>query len=191
MKKFALAILFASVLALTAGAQTTGLTFSTASEGMGFHYKGQWAMANHTTESFDFLDWGAQKNNSLALEVHELINPQLGFNSYLAGVKVTPDLSGLLNRTNLPNGTFQFFAQAAVGETPVGASPQITSLFGGGAQYRLTANLAWSTVDVYYGRIGSNAFTTVSSGLMYVFNPQASPSAMVKALVRKSAVVHQ
>ena len=161
------------------------VTFSTSTEAVGIHFCPTattcgWGAGNHTTESLDLIDWGAQKGNSLAVEGHEDLAPSFNFNSYLGGVRVTPDISALLKKTNISTDQFGVFAQAAAGNSTMTAGNKFTFLFGGGAMYRLTTNLAWSTVDARWGRIGPKTFYEASSGLVYFFNPQTQQSVAAK-----------
>ena len=173
---FALTLGLVLAFTISATAQTSGATFSTSSEAVGIHFNNAWTAGNHTTETLDLLDWGVQKGNSLAVEGHEILAPGANFNSYLGGIRVTPDISSLLAKTNVSSDQFGVFAQAAAGSSTLTAGNKFTFLVGAGAQYRLTTNLAWSTVDFRYGRVGSQAFYEASSGLVYYFNPQTAQS---------------
>jgi hypothetical protein len=172
---------------------TAQATFSTSTEAVGIHFCPTpttcgWSAGNHTTETLDLIDWGAQKGNSLSVEGHEVLAPSANFNSYLGGVRVTPDITSLLKKTNISTDQFGVFAQAAAGSSTLTAGNKFTFLFGGGAMYRLTTNLAWSTVDARWGRIGSQTFYEASSGLVYYFNPQSTQSAaMRRFLARRTA----
>jgi hypothetical protein len=183
-------MIFGLVLActLSATAQTSGATFSTSSEAVGIHFNNAWTAGNHTTETLDLLDWGVQKGNSLAVEGHEILAPSANFNSYLGGIRITPDISSLMAKTNIPSDQFGVFAQAAAGSSTLTAGNKFTFLVGGGANYRMTTNLAWSTVDARWGRIGSQTFYEVSSGLVYYINPQTAQSVATRRfLARRTA----
>lgn len=176
-----------TIILLGTGMALAQATFSTSTEAVGLHYNGAWGVANHTTESLDFLDWGAQKGNSLDVEGHEIMATTAGFSSYLGGVRITPDISNILKKTNVSPDQFGVFAQSAVGVTTLPASNNITFLLGGGAMYRLTTNLSWATVDARWGKIGSQPFYEVSSGLTYIFNPQTAKSLSAKRFMAKRA----
>lgn len=178
---FALTLGLVLAFAISATAQTSGVTVSTSSEAVGIHFcptlaPCAWGAGDVTIESLDVFDWGAQKGNSLSAEGYELLAPSFNFNSYLGGIRVTPDISSLLAKTNVSSDQFGVFAQAAAGSSTLTAGNKFTFLVGAGAQYRLTTNLAWSTVDFRYGRIGSQPFYEASSGLVYYFNPQTAQS---------------
>jgi hypothetical protein len=177
---FAVTLGLVLAFAVSATAQTSGVTFSTSSEAVGIHFNNAWTAGNHTTETLDLLDWGAQKANSLSVEGHELLAPGANFNSYLGGIRITPDISALLKKTNISTDQFGVFAQAAAGSATMTAGNKFTFLAGGGAMYRLTTNLAWSTVDFRWGRVGSHTFYEASSGLSYYFNPQTTQSKATK-----------
>ena len=181
-------ILLACLLgfALSASAQS-GVTFTGTTEVTALRYNGAWGAANHTTESFDLIDWGATKGNSLSVEGHELAASSAGFNSYLGGVKITPDISSVLSKTNLAASQFGVFAQAAAGEATLPTTSAFTFFVGGGANYRMTANLSWSTVDFRIGRVGSLPYYEVSSGIQYIFNPTAAKSLSVRSFLAKRA----
>ena len=192
MKK-CFALLLAGVLslagALSLSAQTpNGLVFSTSTEAVGLHYNNQWSAANTTTVSLDVLDWGKAKGNSLSAAEYTIIAPGGGFNSYLGGIRYVPDISSLVKPTNISTEQFGVFAEAAVGTSTFSNSTpdKVTFLIGGGANYRLTPNLSWSTIDFRWGRLGAQDFYTASSGLVYHFNPQASKSLAEKRLLART-----
>lgn len=165
----------------------SGLVFSTTTEATALKYNGSWGPASHTTQSLDLIDWGNQRSNSLNIEAHEIVVPA-GFDSYLAGIKYTPDISKISNKTNIPSDCFTIFAQAAAGTSTLSNKDnKFTFIAGIGAQYRVTTNLAWSTFDFRYGRLGPNSFFEGSTGLIYFFNPQASHSLTAKRFMLRRA----
>jgi opacity protein-like surface antigen len=189
MKKY-LILLLAGVLSLAGAlsAQTNNLVMSTSTEAVGLHYNNAWGAANITTVSLDVFDWGKTKGNSLSAAEYTILSSGGGFNSYLGGVHVVPDVSSLVKHTNIPVDQFSVFGEAAAGNSTFSSTTpnQFTFLLGGGAQYKLTPNIAWSTVDFRWGRLGSKDFYTASSGLTYFFNPQASQSLAVKRMLARA-----
>jgi opacity protein-like surface antigen len=174
-------------LSISAGLYAqTGLVFSTTTEVTALNYNGSWSPANHTTQSLDLIDWGAQKSNSVDIEAHEIVASSAGFNSYLAGLKYTPDISHISNKTNIPSDNLVVFLQGAAGTSTLNnANNKFTFIAGAGAQYRLTSSLAWSTIDFRYGQVGPKRSLEGSTGLIYFFNPQASHSLTVKRFMAK------
>lgn len=174
-------------MALTAHAQT-GIPFSTATEATALNFGNNWYAADHTTESLDLFNWGAQKNNVLSVEGHQIIaGPTAGWNSYLGGLKYQPDITPLLSKSNVSSGLFQLYVQGAVGVATVSSGSQVSYILGGGAQYRLTENLGWNTVNFRYINVGGIPGKEISSGIAYYFNPAASKSLTVKRLVAARA----
>ena len=194
MKRFTAVIAVFALVNMGVAAQTptpapVGLVFTTSAEATALHYNGLWTAANHTTESLDLIDWGVNKGNSLSVEGHQLVAPSAGFAAYLGGVKYQPDISTLMSKTNIPPDSFTMFAQTALGAAPQPNSQpsKITFLIGGGAQYRATTNLTWTPLDVRFGRMGSQSFLEMSTGLLYYFNPQAARSTSTVRFLAKRA----
>lgn len=182
-----IALAVALCLAPIAFAQS-GLVISTSTEATALNFSGAWYAADHTTETLDVLDWGAQKGNSLAVEGHELIaSPTIGWNAYYGGVRITPDISKILSPTNISSDLFGVYAQGAIGVAGLSTGSSITSLVGGGAAYRMTDNLAWNTVDFRWLRVGAQNGYEISSGLAYYFNPSASKSLAVRRMMARKA----
>lgn len=191
MKKYFIFLLtgvfsFANVLL----AQTNNLVLSTSTEAVGLHYNNQWGPGNISNLLLDVYDWGKQKNNSLSAAEYTIISSSGGFNSYLGGVRVVPDISSVVKHTNIPSDQFGVFLEAAAGNSTFSnATPnEFTFLLGGGAQYKLTPNVSWSTVNFRWGRVGSRSFYETSSGVAYFFNPQASQSLAVKRMLVRARV---
>lgn len=182
-------VAFCSVLsAQVAPAAMSGTTVvSAGSEAMALHYLGGWSVANHSTESFDILDWGAQKGNSFSVQIHQLVAPTPGFNSYLVGGQWSPDISGIINGSNLSGDQFRLFMQAAGGETTLPIGARGTVLAGGGVSYMITPNITWTTVDGYWLYFNGGSSYAVSSGLQYAFNGQQSQSYAVQRMLIKAA----
>lgn len=182
-----LVVILVLLFGATSLSAQSGVTFTGTTEVTALNYKGAWGAANHTTESLDLIDWGTTKGNSLSIEGHQLVAPTPSLNAYMGGVRFTPDISTLIKNTNLSSDQFGVFMQAAAG---VGTLPQTSSFaffLGGGVNYRLTSNLSFSTVDFRIGRVGSSAYYEVSSGIQYIFNPQAAKSVSVKKFLAKRA----
>jgi hypothetical protein len=127
------------------------------------------------------MDWGATKQNSLSIEGYELMAPTAGFSAYMGGVKVSPDISKILAKTNVPASSFSVFVQGGVGVAPIANTSRVAWFAGGGAKYMITPSLSWSTVDARLGQVGGTSFVQVSTGISYLFNPQNSNNAAVKA----------
>ena len=192
MKAFFLTLLVwgGMLLAAMFGNAQTGMPFTTSTEATALHFGNAWNVANHTTESLDVFDWGAAKGSSLSVEGHELIGaPTVGWNAYLGGVKVQPDISKLMARSNVSSDLFGVYAQGAVGAAGLQGGSRVSFLAGVGAQYRMTPNLAWNTVNFRYLRVGSENGYEISSGLAYYFNPAASKSLAIQKMIQKRALL--
>jgi len=191
MKKY-FVLLIAGVLSLAGAlsAQTNGLVVSTATEAVGIHYNNQWGAGNVTTMLLDVFDWGAQKGNSLSAGEYTVLASTGGFNSYLGGVHVIPDVSSIVKHTNIPSDQFGVFADFAAGNSTFSNTTpnQFTYLIGGGTQYRVTPSISWSTVDFRWGHLGSQDFYTASTGLVYYFNPTVSQNLAVKRMLVRATV---
>jgi hypothetical protein len=161
-----LLILGLGLLATPARAQT----FSASSDAVAFHYAGQWSVASHTTESLDFLDFGAKKTNLVFLDGHEFVAPTVGLSVYAGGISIQPDLTPLLKKTNISasNITIDFNVAAGNG-IPTTGSSHVSFLGGGRVKYKATSALTWNTAQFEYVRFGPNSGWSISSGLAYVF----------------------
>lgn len=149
----------------------SGISLSTSSEATALDYAGVWSPATHVTESFDFADFGKTKSNHLFIEGHQLIATGAGFNSYLGGFRLAPDISKLLAKSNVPATNFGIYFNAAVGNTLFSNSDKsnFTELAGGGIQYNLTKSLTWSSLHANWLRVGGINGIELSTGLQYVF----------------------
>ena len=166
----------------------SGLVFSTSTEAVALNFHSTYYAANHTTESLDVFDWGAAKGNSISIESHQLLaGPTAGWNGYYGGVKVQPDISKLMSKSNISPSLFGIYAQAAVGVATMPTGSQISYILGGGAQYRMNENLVWSAANFRYIRTGSSNGWEATSGLLYTINPAASKSLVIKKLVAARA----
>lgn len=142
--------------------------FTATAEATAFHFNGGWSVANHTTTSFDLIDWGANKANSLAIEGHAITAPTPGYTIALGGVRVTPNLANLISKTNIPAGSFGIYLQGAAGATSA-PTTHLAFLLGGGVQYRVSNTVTWSSLHVGYLRLGAQSAAEVSTGLQYFF----------------------
>jgi len=165
----------------------TGIPLNVNTEAMGFDYNGTWSAADFTTAGADVLNWGAQKNNVLTSEFDTLQpTSSLNFASYLAGFKVTPDISGLIAHTNFPQGLFSVFGRGAFGESVFsdGTGSQFTAMAGGGVGYRANTTIGFTIIDAYCTFIGnSTCQPTLASGIALYFNQSASKSMNVKKML--------
>ena len=175
-----------SVIAKAQTPTTGGVVFSTTAEATALNYNGAWGPAAHTTESFDLIDWGAQKGSSLSVEGHQLVSTP--FNAYLGGVKFTPDISSLISKTNIPAESLSVFLQGAGGVSTFITGNRVAFLAGGGLSYRATPNLQWSALSVHFLRVGSKNAVEMSTGLAYFFNPQVSQSVAIKKMIARRAM---
>lgn len=154
----------------TAPAAPTSLGLSGESDALAVHFNGEWSAGTLVTESFDFLDFGTTKGNHLFLVGQQFLAPTPGLQAYLGGVVIQPDFTKLLNKTNVPTGNFSAFFSGSVGNgLPATGGSHISFMAGGGVKYTLTTSLTWQTIQGYYGRIGSQPFEAISTGLSFVF----------------------
>lgn len=144
--------------------------FSGASEAVAIHYSGDWSAGTIATESYDFFDFGASKTNHVYVEGKELLAPTPGFNAYLGGIRIEPDLSSLFKKTNVSAGAFSLYLSGSAGNgIPSSGGSHITFLLGGGVKYNLTSSLSWQTLHADYGRFGTQQFAVISTGLSFIF----------------------
>lgn len=148
----------------------TSQGLSAESDAMAVHFNGEWSAGTLVTESFDFLDFGAAKGNHLFLTGQQFLAPTPGVQAYLGGITIQPDFTPLFKKTNVPTGNFAVFVSGAVGNgIPSVGGSHISFLAGGGVKYSVTSNLTWQTIQGYYGRIGSQPFEAISTGLSFIF----------------------
>lgn len=184
--------MFSSLMAQVAPpiAGGTGIPVSISTEVTALNFGGSYYAINHTTQSLELLTWGVAKGNSLAVEGHELIGaPTVGWNGYYGGIKLQPDISGLMSKTNITSDLFNVFAQGAAGVVGLPTGNAISFIVGGGANYRFTPNLAWSTVDFRWVRVGATNGYEASTGLIYYLNPSASKSVAIRRLLARRAAM--
>ena len=192
---FCLLIMFAMVHSVMAQvvppvAGGTGIPISISTEATALNFGGHYYAVNHTIQSLEIANWGLAKGNSLSVEGHELIGaPTVGWNGYYGGVKIQPDISSLMAHTNITSDLFNVYAQGAAGVAGLPTGNKISFIIGGGANYRFTPNLAWSTVDFRYVKVGAQNGFEASTGLIYYFNPSASKSVAIRRLIAKRAAM--
>lgn len=149
---------------------STSNGFVASSDAVAVYYGGTWSAGTHVTESFDFLDFGATKANHVYLEGHELIAPTPGWSIYAGGLKIEPNLAGVLKKTNVPAGNFGVFFDAALGNgVPSSGGSHVSLLAGGGVKYQLTQSLTWQSLQAQYGQLGNSRFGAISTGLSFIF----------------------
>lgn len=164
----AIALILPAAVSFAQTAPSNG--FAGASEAVALHFNGDWSAATIATESYDFLDFGKAKTNHIYLEGKELLAPTPGFNAYLGGITIEPDLSTVLGKTNVQSGAFSAFFSGAVGNgIPSNGGSHITFLLGGGVKYNVTGSLTWQTLRADYGRFGPQQFAVISTGVAYIF----------------------
>lgn len=148
----------------------TSLGLSGESDAVAVHFNGEWSAGTLVTESFDFLDFGTAKGNHLFVTGQQFLAPTPGLQAYLGGITIQPDFTKLLSKTNVPTGNFSAFISGAVGNgLPSVGGSHISFMAGGGIKYTLTQSLTWQTIQGYYGRIGSQPFEAISTGLSFIF----------------------
>jgi hypothetical protein len=156
---------------------------------------GGWSAGNLTTESYDFLDYGASKSSRVFLQGIELSAPGPGFSIYGGGIRWQPDLSALLSKTNLPSGNFIAFVDVSAGAgVPSKGTDRVSAVVGGGINYILSDNLTWNTVRYEEVFFGANRYPAVSTGIAAYFggtpaSSAASPNVRRSILKRAAAVI--
>ena len=163
---------------------TTGFVAST--DVLAIGSAGGWSAGNRTNEDYDLVDFGATKSNRLFLEGVELLAPTAGFSVYGGGVKLQPDISSLLKRTNLPTGNFLAFIDGSVGNTVYASGPNhVGVIIGGGLQYITGSTMTWNTLRFDEVLVGSNHYPALSTGISLYFGG-APASAAASPNVRSS-----
>ena len=180
VQKLGMWLLAAILLVPTLGARAQDTTTTTqgtpsitaSSDAIGLRYGGQWTTGTLITESMDFCDFGKAKNHHLYLEGRELVaGPTAGFNVYAGGLKLEPDLTSLLKKTNVSASNFGVYFTGGVGNgIPTTGSSHISFLAGGGVKYRATLALTWNALQVQYLRFGANNGEVISTGLSFIFS---------------------
>ena len=163
----AAAVLFA--FGATLHAQTSA-GFVASSDALAINCNGSWGVGNLTTEAYDLLDYGPTKSNRIFAQGVELTAPSCGFSVLGAGAIWQPDLSVLLNKTNIPTGNFLVFLDGSVGNgIPALGSDHVSSIVGGGVKYIVNDTLTWNTVRYEEVFFGSNRYPSVSMGISAYF----------------------
>ncbi len=180
-------LIAALALGLTAAAQTTNSSgLVTATDALGISCAGSWSVGNLTTESYDLLDYGATKDNRVFAQGVELTAPGCGLSVFGGGVLWQPNISALLNKTNLPSGNFLTFVDASVGNgIPSTGSSRITTVIGGGVKYIASDNVTWNTIRFEEVFFGASRYPSISSGVSVYFGGVPA-SAVVSSNVKRS-----
>jgi len=167
----AVLMLCVGAVAFAQTADKSGLAFSASSEATALSYGGEWSPATHVTESLDLIDFGKDSASHLAIEGHQVVASGAGFSSYLGGLRFTPNVSGLLSKTNIPADSLGVYFDGAIGNTLFNAKgSNFTSLVGGGVQYKLTNSLTWSSLHANLLRVGGKNAVELSTGLQFFFS---------------------
>jgi hypothetical protein len=151
-----------------------------------------WSAGNRTNEDYDLLEFGATKSNRLFLEGVELLAPSAGFSIYGGGVKLQPDISSILKKTNLPTGNFLAFLDGSVGNTIYATGPNhVGVIVGGGLQYITTSTMTWNTLRFDEILAGGKHYPSLSTGISLYFggtpaSAAASPN-VKRSLLRRIA----
>lgn len=173
MKKLAVFCLFAFASALVTAQTSNG--FVAGSDAVAIYYNGQWSVGTDASESYDLIDFGANKTSHFSLEGREIMAPTPGFNIYAGGFKYEPDLSNLFNKTNVQPGSFGLFIRGAVGNgIPSVGQSHIAFTAGGGVKYQITQSLTWQSLQANYFRVGNNGGIAISTGLQFIFGPKTT-----------------
>lgn len=181
MKKVLALVLF-GLIAVLVSAQTptpaptptpvvnpSGLNFTSSSEVTAFRYAGVMSAGAKITQSLDIMDWGAAKANHLSTVGYEFLEPTPGVSFYGGGVRVDPNLSAILSKTNISPSQFGVFAESAVGVAVLPKTTGVGVMLGGGIKYQITSSLGWNSLSVNYLRLGSTNGLSMSTGLSYIF----------------------
>jgi len=147
----------------------SGLSFTGSSEVTAFRYSGATSVGTKITQSLDFVDWGTAKANHFSVVGYEFLAPTPGISFYGGGGRVDPDLSKLLNKTNVTSGQLGVFAEGAVGIAVTQKATGVGYMLGGGIKYQITSSLGWNSLSVNYLRLGNVNAVSMSTGLSYIF----------------------
>jgi hypothetical protein len=146
-----------------------GLNFTGSSDVTAFRFAGATSAGAKTTQSLDFLDWGAAKSNHLSIVGYQFMAPTPGISFYGAGARVDPDLSKVLSKTNVSSSQFGIFVEGAVGAAVLAKTTGVGVMLGGGIKYQITNSVGWNSLSVNYLRLGSSNAISMSTGLSYIF----------------------
>ena len=173
-------ILCALILGAVASAQTATATvtggatdgFVASAAPIAFRIGGATSLGTEIDQKYDFVDFGAKKTNRVYILGEEIEAPTAGLNIPLGGVEFSPDISTLLNKTNVPAGSLGIYFDGAVGiALPSTGSNSVAFALGGGLHQTLTSSLTWQTIKVQYVRVGARNAAEFSTGLSFAFGP--------------------
>ncbi len=163
-----------------AQAPASGNGFSAASGPAAVHYGGTWSPASYTVTAYDFLDFGATKNDRLFLLNTDVVVPGV-FSAYHGGIGIQPDLSKLFSKTNFTDSfTIGFDASGGVATPAVGPA-QASWLVGAVAGWQITPNVAWQYAEFHYGGFGGQTYPVVDTRFQFIFNPSSAAVAKSQA----------
>jgi len=164
--------------------------FVASSDALAINVNGTWGVGNLTTESYDFLDYGAAKSSRIFLQGVELSAPSASFSVFGGGVMWQPDISSLLAKTNLPAGNFVVFVDGSAGDgIPASGGNRVSAIMGAGLKYILSDNITWNSVRFEEVFFGSSRYPAISTGLSAYFG--GTPASAAKSSnVRASLLKH-
>ena len=137
-----------------------------------FRIGGATSLGTEIDQKYDFVDFGAKKTNRVYILGEEIEAPTAGLNIPLGGVEFSPDISTLLNKTNVPAGSLGIYFDGAVGiALPSTGSNSVAFALGGGLHQTLTSSLTWQTIKVQYVHVGARNAAEFSTGLSFAFGP--------------------
>lgn len=109
--------------------------FTASSAAMAIEMNGQYSVASDTTESLNIT-------KTCGISGDELLAPTINLQGYYGGIACTPDLSALLDKTQIPANSVQFTFKGSLGvarnTTPTDAVNHISGFAGGCITYQAT-----------------------------------------------------
>jgi hypothetical protein len=121
-------------------------------------------------EKYDLYDFGSTKNGHVYAAGYEFMAPTPGYDAYLGGVSVKPDLDPHFKHLNVPAGALGIEFDVAAGNTILSSGGSNFSVMGGALlKYRATSALNWNVLQGQYLRHGSINSGGVSTGLAFAF----------------------
>jgi hypothetical protein len=190
----AVAVLIAAVACVSAQTAPTPAApagFVASSDALGINCNG-WGAGNITKEALDLVDVGPAKSNRIFIEGIELTAPPCGFSIFGGGAIFQPDISALLNRTNIPSGNVLLSMDASVGNALETAGPNHVAFEGGvKLQYIINDGVTLNAIQAGVVNVGGHWYPMVSAGLSGYFGgtpaSAAQSSNVLHALQRKMA----
>lgn len=160
-------------------AAPTPAGFVASSDALAIGANGTWGAGNLTTESYDFLDYGATKSNRIFAQGVELAAPSVGLSVYGGGLLWQPDISALIKKTNLPSGNFLVFVDASAGNgIPATGKDRVSGVFGGGLKYIVNDTVTWNTIRFEEVFFGNSRYPAISAGISAYFGGTPSSAAI-------------